>query len=423
MINTRQCDYVFLSHPHADHTCNLPVLNSQNGFNGRIFSSRECLAITKELVKNSGKIHESDIQSMRLKGIRKRPLYTKEQMWDMFDKMEAIPQEEVIELDEQVSVRLYKNGHVFGANSIMLFIKDADTKRVHTLFYTGDMPCEATREFHPYTTEFNYPKKADIVISEATYSDKNRTLTRRDAIKEREELKKLIITNLNKSEKSQIGCFTFSFGRTQEFITWLYDEFKDNPFFDVIIDGVLVNGINNVYLRELQGEELKKFKEVMSWSCLKVNSDIKGTQAILSHKTKRIVITSSGFLTGGRATIYLPTITECSKDTILLLGYSGGQDSLANVIYRTPIDKPVKMFNRTILRKADMAMMRTWSSHKPYNELMEFFNDIHTSKIIIHHCDEENKQKFCSEANEYLRERNKTTRVIPVTKGSFEFIF
>ena len=81
------------------------------------------------------------------------------------------------------------------------------------------------------------------------------------------------------------------------------------------------------------------------------------------------------------------------------------------------------MFNRTILRKADMAMMRTWSSHKPYNELMEFFNNIHTNKIIIHHCDEENKQKFCSEANEYLRERNKTTRVIPVGKGSFEFIF
>ena len=32
-------------------------------------------------------------------------------------------------------------------------------------------------------------------------------------------------------------------------------------------------------------------------------------------------------------------------------------------------------------------------------------------------------EKFCSEANEYLRERNKTTKVIPVTKGSFEFIF
>lgn len=406
---------------NVDHTGNLPILNSQNGFNGRIFSNRETIELTKELVKNSVKIHETDITNMRKKGIRKQPLYTKEQMYDMFDHMEYLEQEKVIELDEQVSVRLYKNGHVFGANSIMLFIKDCDTKRVHTLFYTGDMPCEATKEFHPYTSDFNYPTKADIVISEATYSDKNRTLTRREAIKEREELKDIIIKSLNKSENSQIGCFTFSFGRTQEFITWLYDEFHDNPFFDIVIDGVLVDGINKVYLRELQGEDLVKFKEVMAWSCIRVNTDIKGTQAILTHRTKRIVITSSGFLTGGRATIYLPTITESSKDTILLLGYSGGKDSLANVINRTEHDKPVNMFNRTILRKADMYMMHTWSSHKPYNELMEFFNNIKCKKIIIHHCDEENKQQFCNEANEYLRMRNKTTKVIGVNKCCFEF--
>ena len=95
---------------------------------------------------------------------------------------------------------------------------------------------------------------------------------------------------------------------------------------------------------------------------------------------------------------------------------------MANVIYRTEHDKPVKMFNRTILRKADMAMMKTWSSHKPYNELMEFFNNIKCKKIIIHHCDEENKQNFCKEANEYLREHNKTTQVVGVSKCAYEFI-
>ena len=120
-------------------------------------------------------------------------------------------------------------------------------------------------------------------------------------------------------------------------------------------------------------------------------------------------------------TNYLPSIVESSKDRIILLGYAGSEDSLAGVLIDTEQGKPVNMFNRTILKNCDIYQMKTWSSHMQFDELLKLFNEVNTPRILVHHCDNENKEEFCNKANEYLRDRNKTTRVIGVNKGCFEF--
>ena len=54
---------------------------------------------------------------------------------------------------------------------------------------------------------------------------------------------------------------------------------------------------------------------------------------------------------------------------------------------------------------------------------MELFSRINTRKIIVHHCDEENKTNFIKEAKEYLLEKNKTTPIVGVSKCAFYFKF
>ena len=174
--------------------------------------------------------------------------------------MEYIEQSKEIELDEQVSVIFHKNNHVVGANSISIFIKDLN-KRKHHIYYTSDLGCQCTQELHPFVDKLEYPTKCDVMITEATYSDSQRGFTHKKAIKEREELKSLIVEGLKKSEDSQLLIPTFSFSRTQEFLVWLYDNFKNDKFFDnipVILDGVLVDEINKVYSRILKDEDKKK---------------------------------------------------------------------------------------------------------------------------------------------------------------------
>ena len=417
------CEYLLIGHSHVDHVGNLSYFNDDNGFKGRIISSEKCIEISKPLIKNSINIHEANIKELREKGKKKRPLYTKPQMYQMFDHMEYIEQSKEIELDDQVSVIFHKNNHVVGANSISIFIKDLN-KRKHHIYYTSDLGCQCTQELHPFVDKLEYPTKCDVMITEATYSDSQRGFTHKKAIKEREELKSLMVEGLKKSEDSQLLIPTFSFSRTQEFLVWLYDNFKNDKFFDnipIILDGVLVDEINKVYSRILESEDKKKFEDVMRWHNIKVNTSLEGTRAILSKRCRRIIISSSGFLSGGRVTNYLPSIVESSKDRIILLGYAGSEDSLAGVLIDTEQGKPVNMFNRTILKNCDIYQMKTWSSHMQFDELLKLFNEVNTPRILVHHCDNENKEEFCNKANEYLRDRNKTTRVIGVNKGCFEF--
>jgi hypothetical protein len=43
-------------------------------------------------------------------------------------------------------------------------------------------------------------------------------------------------------------------------------------------------------------------------------------------------------------------------------------------------------------------------------------------KILVHHSNEKNKFKFCEEAKEYIRDKGKTTGVVPVNKGANQFV-
>ena len=417
------CEYVLIGHSHVDHIGNLVYFNEDNGFKGEILGSEKCIELSKPLIKNSIIIHEGMIKAMREKGIKRTPLYTKTQMYQTFNHMRAVEQKEEIVLNEYVTVIFHPNNHVVGASSISIIVTKPSGIKKHIL-YSSDIGSAILQEFHPYVNSLDLPKKCDMFITEATYSDKSRIISRKMAIQERKELKDIIKNALKKNDDSQVLIPTFSFSRTQEFITWLHEEFKDDSFFNdipIVIDGILADEINKVYLKILDEEDKRRFEESLKWHNIKINTSIEGTRAILKTRSRRIIITSSGFLTNGRVANYLPSFLESSKDTIITLGYCGGEDSLGGIIVNTEQGKPINLFNRTVLKRCDVFQMKTWSSHISYGELLELFSRINTRKIIVHHCDEENKTNFIKEAKEYLLEKNKTTPIVGVSKCAFYF--
>ena len=42
--------------------------------------------------------------------------------------------------------------------------------------------------------------------------------------------------------------------------------------------------------------------------------------------------------------------------------------------------------------------------------------------MIVHHCDEDNKEKFINDCKEYMRSKNKTTPIVATSKCAYEFI-
>ena len=95
-----------------DHCGNLAYMNSTNGFEGKVLSSHKTLEISKKLIADSVYIHERNIEQIKNgMGKRVKPLYTEEQMHDMFSKMESVVVGEKIQLNKNVTIQLHTNNH------------------------------------------------------------------------------------------------------------------------------------------------------------------------------------------------------------------------------------------------------------------------------------------------------------------------
>lgn len=417
----KNCDYVLLGHPHIDHIGNLPIFNDDNGFRGKILASNETIEIGKELIRDSVFIHNKNIEYLKSKNKKSKHLYTEAQMLQMFDHMEAAEVNKKIQIDSNVWIMFYTNSHVVGSTSIFIEIKKPNNS-IKTLLYSSDMGSEINRDLQPYLSENKLPRKCNIFISEATYADKSRQFTRKDALQERELLKSLIKQYIQ--ENKRILFATFSFSRSQLLMTMLYEWLKDDEWFKdipVIVDGVLVNKINTTYLKVLNGKDKEEFKKVLSWKNIKFNKTYESTVATLAERTPGIYLASSGFCENGKVVSYLQYFLGNSKDVVVLTGFAGNQGSAGWKILNEE-QKTVTIDKKVITKKAIIKQLKTFSSHISYAELLQLFSEMRCDKILIHHCNDNNKYKFCEEAKEYLRSKGVTTPIVPINKGSNQFV-
>jgi len=374
----------------------LSYFNDDNGFNGRILGSKPCIEIAKELIKDSVHIHMKNIEYLNSLGRKSKPLYTEPQMHQMFNHMEGLEIGEKIVLNEYVTIILHNNNHVVGATSISLYIRNPNNKVIHI--------------------------SCNLFITEATYNDKERSFTKKDALEERKWLREYIKTNIK--EEKRILFATFSFARSQEILSFLYDEFKDDEWFQetpVIVDGLLMSNINRTYMDVLDDDDKEYFTKILTMKNIKLNKGYDGTIACLSKRTSGIYLASSGFCQAGRIMTYLPQFLSSKKDCIVLTGYAGGEGSIPWKMLN-PSQKTVTIDKQVVGKKADVKQLRTWSSHIGYYELLNIFKEMKCDKIIVHHSSEDGKYSFCEQAKEYLLSNGVTTPIVPTNKGCNQFV-
>ena len=203
---------MFLSHSHTDHTQNLPYLNSENGFKGKIFSTFKTIEITKELNKDSVDIQDKTIAKLKSVGRKTRPLYTKQHMYEMFTNMESLPINTKIDLDDRVSVKLLSNNHCYGSCMIQLWIKKLNGQ-VISIVYTGDMGSAYNQQINPFNDARETIPKCNYLITEATYNDVTRTLNRQTVKDELKRFKDELTQAIKERKRILISSFSFNKGQ------------------------------------------------------------------------------------------------------------------------------------------------------------------------------------------------------------------
>lgn len=416
-------------HSHVDHTGLLALLNSDNGFNGNIYCSKASKEITKHLIKDCWKIHYSHVNYLKHKGKKVTPIYTENQMYDMFEKMEDIEVNKEVVIDSNLKIKLRRNSHTIDSCNISVYCKIPSTKRWKTILFTSDMGSKINYKLSNYLHKQDISEEHyDIVFTEATYAkrDKCREMTKQLAIDERRDLKNRILNDLKQGRR--VLCPTFSFSRSQQLITYFYEWYKDDEWIknndiQFVMDSNLMNNINKAYMNILEGEDLTKFKEVMSWNKLKKIDTFDKTMTFISQKKPSVVLSSSGFLTNGKVVTYLQNYLDDSKADIILTGYCD-QYNQGTMGYKLTHDdiKVVKLEGvrkedkHTLRKNASVKSYKTFSSHISRQELLDLFVYLNADKIVVQHCNQEDKDEFIKDCREYVRNKNKTTKIV----GSFK---
>jgi len=407
-IPIEDVEYVFIAHSHQDHEMHLPYL-SANNFKGRIIMTKENLEISKKLLLDSTYIHGKNIEYLKSKGKKVKPFYSEQNCYEVFDKIDTYDINKIYKLNDNLSFRFRTNSHVVGSTQIELFIKKP-SGQIKKILYTSDLGSPMNKEFQPFLKDNYIVNKANLVLMESTYGSSERSFSRKDCIKERDELKSLIQEFvLNNHRNLMIPCF--SYGRLQSMMVFVYENYKDtwNMEIPIVVDTALGNDINTVYEKILEGEELEYWKEVKSWKAFKFIKDYKGTITFLSTKQNGLIFSSSGMISAGHSVIYAKQLLGNSNDCIAFCGYCSPNTIGGKILNES--QRTVKIEDSVVLKRCTIKRFSTFSSHAQQIDLVNYIKQLNCDQIVLHHGDTESKMELKIVANEELRKINKTTKI------------
>ncbi len=414
-FNPSEIDFLFVAHPHIDHCGLIPRLVKE-GFRGEIISTANTAKVMKSLLLNCAFIvqEEAKILSKRYKRIYK-PLYGRDDVIDTLQLIRVFDEYDIVKvLDENVSFQWLKNSHCLGAAQLQLIL--TDELRTRKILYTSDLGALNTKNHFVDNTEI--PKTFnDVVIMESTYGDSKR-VTRKTREYDLEHLKVAIQTTVERGGSVIMPCFSFS--RTQEILTSLYEMFgeEENFKFPVLVDSMLSCEISELYSDMLYGIDYEIWDKVKNWYNVKFITDKEESRAYVMNPTPKIVISSSGFCTNGRIVNYLKRYIADENSTIVFSGYVGDNSSYLSYRIKNQSNRAkIKINKEEIPNRSDCISLETFSSHADRNDLLSFGSNLLTNKLVLVHGSETSKRSLAKDLEKMISQNDKTYRVVCSSKG------
>lgn len=410
-----EIDYVFVAHPHIDHCGLIPRL-VKFGFRGRIIATENTAKIMKPLLLNSCAIIQDEARVLSKRYKREyAPLYDEDDVQLALSLIDTYTDyNKVFKLNNDVSFQLLKNSHCVGAAQIQLILSNGTHKK--RVLYTSDIGSLKTNNHYVSNTEiplmFN-----DVVIMESTYGDSSR-VSKKTREFDVEHLKCAIETTLERKGTVILPCFSFS--RTQELLTTIFDIFGGDENFvtPIFVDSKLSCDISNLYSSLLINEDLHKWQSVCSWSNLKFISDKTESTGVVANPIPKIIISSSGFCTNGRIVSYLKRYLKDTNSTIIFSGYTGDNPSyLSYRIKNYREHKFISINKEKIANKADCINLSTFSSHASNADLVKYGSSLNTNKVILVHGSDKSKKCLAEQLSKAISKNDKTYKVVSAYRG------
>lgn len=169
-FNIEDIDFMLLTHAHIDHSGRIPKLYNE-GYRKPIYATKATCDLCAIMLPDSGHIQETEIQWRNKKRIREGkeilpPLYTAEEARKCLEVFHPVEYDDIIEIDDNISVRFNDAGHMLGSSMIEIWIQEEG--KTTKLLFTGDIGNNDL----PLLDSPTMISNADYVIMESTYGNR-----------------------------------------------------------------------------------------------------------------------------------------------------------------------------------------------------------------------------------------------------------
>ena len=390
-FNPGDIDILLVTHAHIDHTGRIPLL-VKRGFTGRILTTRVTADLMRIMLLDSAHIQESDAEYRNRKGQRAgrdyvEPLYTTEDAMNVFKFLTVCEYGQSVELCEGVSAVFTDAGHLLGSASITLELTEGGVHK--TIVFSGDIG----NVDQPIIRDPQLLKKADYVVMESTYGDRNHT----EVWSYTDELAEIIDETLRKGGNVVIP--SFAVGRTQELLYFIR-EIKDKGLvtsvkdFPVYVDSPLAKKATTIFCGDLRGyldnDALALVQDgthMFNFPGLHLTETVDESKLLNMDKTPKVIISASGMCDAGRIRHHLKYNLWRADSAVVFVGFQS-----PGTLGRNLLDgaESVRLFGEDIAVRAKIVNFQGLSSHADHDHLIDWikhFDPARTTHVFVVHGD------------------------------------
>ncbi|MBI4599443.1 MBL fold metallo-hydrolase [Candidatus Uhrbacteria bacterium] len=351
----RSIDAICITHAHADHIGRLPKL-IKDGYAGPIYSTEPTAALARVMLKDAFTImsHECEYH-------KDEPLYTENDMRAVFDRFAPLPYNTEKKLNDSVSFFLRDSAHILGSAMIEFHADD------RILVFTGDignMPSPLLKA--PYRIDF-----CDYLLMESVYGDRSHESTGERKLK----LERIIEDTATRRGTLIIPVFALE--RTQELLAELNELVEHNriPRIPVYLDSPLAIHATEVYkqfesyFNDEAQKELRHESDLFHFPGLIQTLTRDESQTINAVPSPKIIMAGNPHGYGSRIAHHFIRALPDPNNTVLFVGYAR-----VSSLGRRLVDgaREVKIFDKTIPVRAQIAHISGYSSHADQTQLKNF---------------------------------------------------
>jgi len=306
-------------------------------------------------------------------------------------------------------------GHILGSAYVEIDLSgpnanstsnaETSAKTSHRVVFSGDLGAG----YAPLLASPKSPYRADTLVIESTYGDKNHQ-GRKDRSK---QLKNIIEKTVK--DNGVVLIPAFSIGRTQELLyefEHIIYRNKNNPIWqdiDIIVDSPMAANFTQKYrqFKMLWDNEAKRKlaqgRHPLDFNQLTTIDSHQDHLAVINYldsvNKPAIIIAASGMCTGGRISNYLARFLSKPTTDVLFVGYQAKGTTGRDIQTYGPQGGYVYINELKINIKATIHTISGYSAHADQHNLINFVKRMHhkPSHIRIVHGDEEAKQALAQE--------------------------